>query len=75
MRYSSTSSAAIRVCSNVLLPQTCNTGPSDAFSRRTSLTISPPIRCEFFQASRSRLRVTTYFVALSNAFAIGFSPP
>src|SRR4029077_11690483 len=38
MRYWSTSSAAISVCSNSLLPQMCNAGPSDAFSRRTSST-------------------------------------
>jgi hypothetical protein len=74
MRYSSTSSAAISVCSNSLLPQMCNAGPSDAFSRRTSSTTSPPMCFEFSQSSWSRLRVTTYFVALLNAFAIGLSP-
>ena len=52
------------VCSNSLLPQICNAGPSDAFSLRTSSTASPPMCCEFSQSKRSRLRVTTYFVAL-----------
>jgi hypothetical protein len=28
-------------------------------------------RCDFCQSKRSRLRVTTYFVALLNALAIG----
>src|SRR5262245_26052384 len=74
MRYSSTSSAAISVCSNPLLPQTCNAGPSDALSWRSSATTSPSIRCDVFQSKRSRLRVTTYFVALLNALAIGLSP-
>src|SRR5437899_8725006 len=49
-------------------------GPSDAFSRRTSSTTSPPMCSEFSQSNWSRLRVTTYFVALLNAFAIGLSP-
>ena len=35
MRYSSTRSAAISVCSNLPLPQICNSGPCDAFSRQT----------------------------------------
>jgi len=43
-------------------------------SRRTSPTTSPPMCSEFSQSSWSRLRVTTYFVALLNAFAIGLSP-
>ena len=49
----------------------CNAGPSDAFSRRTSSTTSPPMRNEVSQSRWSSLRVTTYFVALLNAFAIG----
>jgi len=32
------------------------------------------MRSEFFQSNRSRVRVTTYFVALLKAFAIGLSP-
>src|SRR5262249_45573028 len=71
---SSTNSAAISVCSNSLLPQICNAGPSDALSWRTSSTTSPSIRCDFSQSKWSRLRVTTYFVALLNALAIGLSP-
>src|SRR5581483_5270618 len=74
MRYSSTRSAAISVCSNWLLPQICNADPSDALSWRTSSTTSPLIGCDFSQSKRSRLRVTTYFVALLNAFAMGLSP-
>jgi hypothetical protein len=74
MRNSSTSLAAISVCSNSLLPQTCNAGPSDAFSWRTSSTTSLSIRCDFSQSKRWRLRVTTYFVALLNDLAIGLLP-
>ena len=44
MRCSSTRSAAISACSNWLLPQMCNAGPSDAFSRRTSSM--PLMRCD-----------------------------
>src|ERR1043166_9312445 len=47
MRFSSTRSAAISVCSNSLLPQICNSGPSDVLSWRTSSTTSPSIRCDF----------------------------
>jgi hypothetical protein len=48
----------ISVWSNSLLPQICNAGPSDAFSRRTSSTTSPPMRCEFSQSSWSRRMAT-----------------
>lgn len=73
-RYSSTRPAAISACSTTLLPQTCNSGPFDFFSRRTAATTSPPRRCDFSQPRPLDRCVMTYFFARLNAAPIGLSP-
>jgi len=65
MRFPPHESAAISVCSIRCCPQICNAGPSMPSAGRVRPRHQPLMRCDFFQSSWSRLRVTTYFVALS----------